>query len=251
MLVSKTEGKEREWKTHLLDSEHNQEDMTDGDNPNSHSVQSYWPFPHKVWQTVYSSTGYSRYRRTVEMVVDTGAAISLMNEAAFRNLWGNSEQPSLRWSPIRLTTYTDESIQAHGSCDVTVTYGNNTHQLQLLVVPGDGPTFLRQNWLDVVKLIWEHIHRLQASKPPTVLQHLLARYPDVFKDELGTLKGFITKLNVGKDVNPIFCKARPVPLALQEKVDAELARLEKLGIIESVQYSNWAAPVVPVVKADK
>jgi len=63
-----------------------------------------------------------------------------------------------------------------------------------------------------------------------VLQHFLARYPDVFKDELGTLKGFTAKLNVEEDVKPIFCKARPVPLALQEKVDAELARLEKLGL---------------------
>jgi len=120
-----------------------------------------------------------------------------------------------------------------------------------LIVPGDGTTLLGQNWLDVVKLNWKHIHRLQTAKPPTVRQHLLARYPDVFKDELGTLKGFTAKLNVEKDVKPIFCKARAVPLALQEKVDAELARLEKLDIIESVQYSNWAAPVVPVVKADK
>jgi len=38
--------------------------------------------------------------RTMEMEVDMGAAISLMSEAAFRNLWGKSEQPSLRWSPL-------------------------------------------------------------------------------------------------------------------------------------------------------
>uniref|UniRef100_A0A8C4Q2Z7 ribonuclease H n=1 Tax=Eptatretus burgeri TaxID=7764 RepID=A0A8C4Q2Z7_EPTBU len=185
------------------------------------------------------------------MEIDTGAAVSLMSEAAFCNMWGNSEQPSLRWSPIQLTAYCSESIQARWSCDVTVTYGNNTYELQLLIIPGDGPTLHGRNWLDVVKLNWEHIHRLQASKPPTVLQHLLARYPDVFKDELGTLKGFTAKLNIEKDAKPIFSKAHPVPFALQEKVDAELARLEKLGIIESVQYSNWAAPVVPVVKADK
>ena len=75
--------------------------------------------------------------------------------------------------------------------------------------------------------------------------------PVVFKDELGTLKGFTAKHNDEKDVKPTFCKACPVHLALQDKVDAELAKLEKLGIIESVQYSNWAAPVVPVGKADK
>ena len=38
--------------------------------------------------------------RTMVMEVDTGAAVSLMSEAAIHNLWGNSEQHSLRWSPI-------------------------------------------------------------------------------------------------------------------------------------------------------
>jgi len=37
-------------------------------------------------------------------------------------------------------------------------------------------------------------------------------------------------------------------LALKEKVEGELERLEGLGIIIPVQHLEWAAPVVPVLK---
>ena len=33
-------------------------------------------------------------------------------------------------------------------------------------------------------------------------------------------------------------------------MEKELERLEKLGVIEAIQFSEWAAPVVPVVKGD-
>ena len=40
------------------------------------------------------------------------------------------------------------------------------------------------------------------------------------------------------------------PFALKDKVEAELERLEREGIIEPVQSAEWAAPIVPVVKDD-
>ena len=45
-------------------------------------------------------------------------------------------------------------------------------------------------------------------------------------------------------------KARPVPYALCEKTEQELERLQGLGLIVLVESSEWAAPVVPVVKSD-
>ncbi|XP_078077470.1 cadherin-related family member 3-like [Mustelus asterias] len=50
---------------------------------------------------------------------------------------------------------------------------------------------------------------------------------------------------------PRFFQARPVPDALNQKVDVELKRLEGLGIIKPVQFSEWASPIVPVLKPDR
>ncbi len=40
------------------------------------------------------------------------------------------------------------------------------------------------------------------------------------------------------------------PYALAPMVEGELDRLQKTDIIERVQYSEWAAPIVPVAKSD-
>ena len=45
-------------------------------------------------------------------------------------------------------------------------------------------------------------------------------------------------------------KPRAVPYALRDKVADEIKRLEKLGIIEKIDYSEYAAPIVPVLKSD-
>ena len=47
-----------------------------------------------------------------------------------------------------------------------------------------------------------------------------------------------------------FFKPRPVPFALKEKIADELRRLEKIGVLEKVEFSDWATPIVPVLKPD-
>ena len=55
---------------------------------------------------------------------------------------------------------------------------------------------------------------------------------------------------INPQAKPHFCKARPVPFALKHKVEAELDRLLKEGIVEAVKSAGWAAPIVAVVKSD-
>ncbi|KAI0232573.1 hypothetical protein LSAT2_017097, partial [Lamellibrachia satsuma] len=74
--------------------------------------------------------------------------------------------------------------------------------------------------------------------------------PDVFSEGLGELKGMKVKIQVKDDATPRFHKPRPVPYALKEKVKKELIRLQETGIIEQVQFSEWAAPIVPVCKSN-
>ena len=50
---------------------------------------------------------------------------------------------------------------------------------------------------------------------------------------------------------PVFCKAHSVPYAMKVKVEKELEWLVKQGILEPVEFAEWAAPIVAVVKPDK
>jgi hypothetical protein len=70
----------------------------------------------------------------------------------------------------------------------------------------------------------------------------------MFDDDLGTLKGHQADLKLKENCQTRYCKARQVPYALRPKVEAELTRLEKEGILNKVEHSEWASPIVPVVK---
>lgn len=106
---------------------------------------------------------------------------------------------------------------------------------------------LGRNWLDTLQLDWKKIFTVQNE---STLQHVLDHYPDVFREELGTMQGVTAKIHVDPNATPKFYKARSVPFALQAGVEEELERLQKQSIIEPVQFSDWAAPIVPVVKSD-
>ena len=77
---------------------------------------------------------------------------------------------------------------------------------------------------------------------------LLKGYSSVFTEQLGCLKGVKIQLSVNNRACPKFFKPRPVPFVLREKVEAELERLVASNVISPVQFSKWAASIVPVVK---
>ena len=58
------------------------------------------------------------------------------------------------------------------------------------------------------------------------------------------------KLHVDPNVKPKFFQARSVPYSLRGKVETELGTLESTGIMSPVQFCDWAAPIVPVMKSN-
>ena len=56
------------------------------------------------------------------------------------------------------------------------------------------------------------------------------------------------KIVTRSDAKPVFRPKRPVSYAVVDKLDEEIERLQKLGVISPVNYSAWAAPVVAVKK---
>ncbi len=105
---------------------------------------------------------------------------------------------------------------------------------------------LLSDWLSKIRLNWDKIHYMTSPG----LHELLSKYDELFQEHLGTFKDYKAKIEVDPGVTPRFCKARMVPYAMREKVEEELDRLVAEGTLEPVDYSDWAAPIVAVMKND-
>ena len=183
--------------------------------------------------------------RIIKMEVDTGAAVSLITEQQQQELFPTAV---LRHSKVTLRTYTAERLPVVGEMHVHVQYGDQTSDLPLLVVRGVGPALLGRDWLQHIRLDWARI--AYSTTSPSALPSLLKRYQDLFKDELGTVKDVTAQLKLKSDASPKFFRPRSVPFAIRDAVGAEIDRLEKMGILEKVDHSDWATPIVPVPKKD-
>ena len=208
----------------------------------------------QVFQCTGSSTPPIRVELTVNgaaltMEVDTGASVSLISDQTYRTTWTAAKRPPLQPSDTRLYTYSGELIEVLGTISVTVCYKQQTKQLSLLVVPTEGPALFGRDWLQAIVLEWKQLNRVHNIRS-RALQDILNQYPELFKDGMGTLQDTTVKIHIQQDARPRFFRARPVPYALKDKVTAELERLRKADVIEPVQYSDWAAPIVPVLKND-
>ena len=180
----------------------------------------------------------------IPMEIDTGASMSIMSEDTYRKIWPTRK---LEVSNVKLQTYSKEPLPVVGAQNVQVYYEGQSASLPLIVVKGDGPTLLGRNWLGTIRIDWCKIH----YTPSAGLQNLLEKYDTVFQDKLGSFKGRQAKIEVDPDPIPHFCKARTLPYSMRAKVEEEIDRLVSEGILEPVEYADWAAPVVAVLKSDR
>ena len=180
----------------------------------------------------------------LNMELDTGAAVSLISEETYRCHW--ADRP-LQNSDTKLKTYSGEEIVVQGTLQVDIVCNEQHANASLLVVEGNGPNLFGRDLLHKIKLNWEAINSIKSSE---LYEPLLEKYKALFEDKLGTLQNFYAKLYIDPNVTPKFCKPRPLPYAFRNKVEEELNHLRELGIIEPVQFAEWAAPIVPVLKSD-
>ena len=189
------------------------------------------------------------------MEVDTGAAATVINEETYKRIIdGNSakNRPQMGTTKVKLRTYTGELVKVLGTVNVVVNYEKQEVDLQTLVVDGSGPNLLGGDWLRVLRLNWKELFKIQLDENnhASSFGRLIDQYSEVFQEGLGTFTGPRAKIHVETEAKPKFSKARPVPYAMTGKIEAELKRLQDEGTIEPLQFSEWAAPIVPILKPD-
>jgi len=78
------------------------------------------------------------------------------------------------------------------------------------------------------------------------IERLKEQYAEIFKPELGIVKGVTAKLHLKE--NAVFQRARPLLYALRSAVEKELKRMENGSVLKPVEVSDWATPIACVPK---
>ena len=177
--------------------------------------------------------------------LETGASVSVISEDTFNS--GLSSSVQLRPSNPSLTSYSGHSLEVLGSANDKVIYQTQTFTLPIFVIKDKGMNLFGRNWLKRNKLDWQIIKSFRINSP---LDEVIEKHSRLFRSELGKMKGMEAKICVPNNAQPHYFKPRPVPYSLRNKVDRELERLLKAGVISPVQFSDWATPIVPVVTSD-
>ena len=119
-----------------------------------------------------------------------------------------------------------------------IKYQDQTTTLPVLIVKGRGQNIFGRDSIPALKFKWSSVHQLKGLDIATVLE----KHYEVFKDELGCITDVEAKFKIDDSVEPRFLKARPVPYHLRDCVNDELSRLEREGILEIIDSSDWACP---------
>lgn len=190
----------------------------------------------------------------VSMLIDTGSPVCVVSRQLFeqhKNAW-----PSLRPSRTKLSCYLGK-LPVFGELLLPVSYDNTTVECALVVLDCPGPSLCGRDLISLLSDAGSPVLSLSAkpltAQPSTTTQvtaDVFAEFPDVFSSDLGLIKGPPAHLQLKEGATPKFCKARSIPFALRDKVSEELDRLVALGVLSPVPHSEWATPIVPVLKKD-
>ena len=171
-------------------------------------------------------------------VLDTGEyELRFRDFNCMCNERGKTEPERVNVATEKLTGTEPSYLSANITCDQvgTVVQGSDSQNRGNCKLIQDLPqtdTFIvgRQDDLQT------RLDRIQQSK--------------IFNPGVGEVIGYEATLQLKEEHTPVFKKARPVPFAMKEKIEQTLEQMEKDGILQQVDNSSYASPIVPVVKPD-
>ena len=179
----------------------------------------------------------------VTMELDTGAVYTIISKETWKRLFPTMD---LEEVDLPLVTYTGERLTVIGQAFVQVEYERQKFRLPLIVVDGQGPPLFGRNWLKKIQLNWMSIKQVS-----TRLEQNTQKVQRCFPERTGHTERYPSEVGGIRECHTKVFQTALCPLRdSRGYIEKDLERLESLGGIEKVGYSDWAAPIVPVPKAD-
>ncbi|XP_055699702.1 uncharacterized protein K02A2.6-like [Phlebotomus papatasi] len=183
--------------------------------------------------------------KTVYMDVDSGASNTVMCLEQWKKL---KSPQKLKQTDLKLQTWLKRGVDIVGQATVTVKVGDRVVNLPLIITKSGGNSLLGRNWFQPLG-IYVHVPKINALESNAV-ESVLTKYHRIFRDELGAHSGRTVEIQLIEGVQPVFLKHRQVPIPRREAVEQELDKLVEQGVLEPVEFSEWATPICAVKKPD-
>lgn len=182
----------------------------------------------------------------VRLQLDTASDITLISV----DTWLRIGEPAIRKSRIAPESATKTKLSLLGEVQIKIQIGSVVRTGKIYV------TDLKLNllgidWIESFQL-WDKpfntICNAVQVKANKLQQTIVDKFPAVFTKKLGKCTKLKAQIHLKDGAVPVFVPKRRPAVAALMKVEEELNRLEKEGIITAVDYSEWAAPIVCVRK---
>ena len=180
----------------------------------------------------------------VTMELDSGSPVSAINRVFYDQYLSNVTMKSCS---TNFRGYTGELITTIGIVNVKVNYNKMSHYLDFYVISNGTVNILGRDFIDKFNLI-ENFVGVNKLGEADVAEVLRQEFPEVCTDEIGKFRYATVSLQLKTHVIPVHQRPKSIPLALKDKIEAELQRLEQKDIISPIVTSEWSSYIVPVVK---
>lgn len=196
--------------------------------------------------------------RLMRLECDTGSCVSVISFDDYKKLFPNK---TLLKTEMRLSVVSGELLRVMGKIDVKVVARKKLFSLSLHVIKSDKKLIplLGRDWMDQICPEWRNtfaIHLVQFEEAnkfrECAIKTIKSKYSKLFDNDMTQpIKNFTVEIRMKENAKPFVHKAYTVPFNVRARVSDELDKMEREGIIEKVEYSDWASPVVVVVKKNK
>ncbi|KAK3791835.1 hypothetical protein RRG08_026738 [Elysia crispata] len=177
--------------------------------------------------------------QTITAKVDTGAQANVMSKFTAEKLGAMIEKSS-----VKLTAYSGDKIPVFGQVSLPCFYKGEKYWMKFIVTSTEGAqTIIGLDSSEKLNLI-RRVDELNNNKN---IEDLVEKYKDAF-GELGMLKTHY-HMRIDENIEPIVSAARKIPHSQRDKVETELKRMEKLGVIsKDEEPTDWVNPIIVVNK---
>ena len=182
--------------------------------------------------------------KAVEMMIDTGASVNLLDEATFHRIdCGNK---LLEHAHSKIYSYGfDTPLPLLGTLSTTIKSSSNSTTTQLHVVKGNMGNLPSYNTAQKLGLI-------TISVNTTTVTDVNKNSPESLQEEfeclfggIERLRNKIVKLHDDPDITPRQQPHRSIPFHARGDIEKELERLQRLDVIERVEGPTpWISPIV-------